>query len=533
MSDNIEALEVLENDEATSKASRESRSRREKDLQLLESIAGGLELFKGTDDTEYALLPNDGGRATAVYSRNLKNWLGSETYGRDENPVQPVTMDEFLDRLAARARFGGDERSVHVRVALKDTEVWLDLGGNEPSFVHVTPTGWSVLSNSPIAFKKSPQTRELPRPVHGGSVDELRPFVNAGSDEDFMLMVGWAIGVLVDDGPVPILALQGQQGSAKSTTAKVLARLLDDSASPLRAYPHDTDSLFIAATSRRVLAFDNLSRLSGERADDLCRIATGIATGKRRLYTDGEEHVIQTRNPVILNGIDTLAERPDLVSRTIVIELPAIPDIDRLPEREFWDRFEAARPRVLGAALDVVAAVLKNWDTTYAPNGARMADFVAHVTAAEDYLGWLEGSFADAYTSNQENSNQVALDSDPLSQALLDYMGSRTTGTVVEHTATQWCEKLEPHWPDRKKAFPGNAQMLSNRLKRLAPALRDIGVKVEWAKLTDRIRTRVIRVSCDEPAPVRELGKDMSAYEAMARLDLRKPPKGPAERTAQ
>jgi len=512
--DPVEALENLENESQRTGSGR--RSRRDRELAMLEELSTDLTLFKGTDDVEYALLPEDAGRATAVDSKGMRHWLGALTFARGAHPVMPKNMDEFIGRLSAQARHGGEERTVYTRTALVAQEVWLDLASSPPHFVHVTPEGWSVVEHSDVSFKKPANMRELLVPIGGGSVEDLLPFINTDSEDDFRLIVGWAIGVLVNEGPVPALALQGQQGSAKSTTAMVLVRLLDDSAVPLRAYPADTASLLIATTNSRILAFDNMSRIKPNQADDICRIVTGTAFGSRRLYTNGEEHVISAMNPLILNGIDQLAERADLISRTIVIELPPISDTDRLPEREFWDRFNRARPRILGALLDAVSSVLKNWDVSHAPGGARMADFVAHVSAAEDRLGWPNGSFADAYVANQQNANQAALDSDPLSQALLDHMGLPTTGNLAEHTPTQWLHLIENIWTDYRRQFPGNPQTLSNRLRRLAPAMRDVGVVVEHYRLTDRNRTRMIRVSCEDPPATSAHGKVLAKFDEAA-----------------
>ena len=513
MTDTPDGVEALENFEDQNRRTGRGRSRRDRELGMLEEISRDLTLFKGTDDVEYALLPEDGGRATVVDSRGMRHSLGARVFARGAHPVMPKHLDEFILRLAEQARHGGDERAVYTRAALVGQEVWLDLASSPARFVHATPEGWSVVDQSEVAFKKPANMRELLTPTSGGMVEDLEPFINTDGDDDFKLIVGWAIGALVNEGPVPALALQGQQGSAKSTTAMALVRLLDDSAVPLRAYPSDTTSLLIATTNSRVLAFDNMSRIKPPQADDICRIVTGTAFGSRRLYTNGEEHVISAMNPLILNGIDQLAERADLISRTILIELPPIADADRLPEREFWDRFNHARPRILGALLDAVSNVLKNWDVSHAPKGARMADFVAHVTAAEEYLGWPKGSFADAYVTNQQNANQAALDSDPLSQALLDYMGLSSVGNLAEHTPTQWLDQIEDQWTDNRRQLPGNSQTLSNRLRRLAPALRDIGVIVEHYRLTDRNRTRMIRVSCEHTPAVTAHGKVLARFD--------------------
>ena len=68
-------------------------------------------------------------------------------------------------------------------------------------------------------------------PSRDGSIDLLRPYVNL-TEADFRLMIAWLTAVLRPVGPYPILVLHGEQGSAKSTLAKVLRLLIDPQACP-------------------------------------------------------------------------------------------------------------------------------------------------------------------------------------------------------------------------------------------------------------------------------------------------------------
>lgn len=100
-------------------------------------------------------------------------------------------------------------------------------------------------------------------------------FLNVQSDQDFVLVVAWALAVLRNKGPYPALVLSGEQGSAKSTFSAILRALLDHSTAPLRALPREDRDLFIAASNGHVLTFDNVSGLPAWISDTLCRLATG------------------------------------------------------------------------------------------------------------------------------------------------------------------------------------------------------------------------------------------------------------------
>ena len=145
-----------------------------------------------------------------------------------------------------------------------------------------------MLSDSPVRFRRARGMNALPVPRRGGSIEALRPFLNVQGDEDFVLIVSWLVAALRPKGPYPVLVLQGEAGSAKSTAVRVLRALVDPNTSPLRSEPRETRDLMIAARNSWCIAFDNVSRLSPRLSDDLCRMATGGGFSTRQLYTDNE-----------------------------------------------------------------------------------------------------------------------------------------------------------------------------------------------------------------------------------------------------
>ena len=209
----------------------------------------------------------------------------------------------------------------------------------------------------------------------GGSVETLRSFLNVQSDTDFVLVVAWALAVLRNRGPYPVIVLSGEQGSAKSTFSAILRSLLDPNTAPLRALPREDRDLFIAASNGHVLAFDNVSGLPSWTSDTLCRLATGGGFAVRQLYTDQDEVLFDATRPVILNGIEDIVTRPDLADRAVFLTLEAIPEERRRSEAELWAAFDAERPCILGVLLDAAVQGLKMLPDTTLERLPRMADF--------------------------------------------------------------------------------------------------------------------------------------------------------------
>ena len=443
----------------------------------------------------------------------VRRWLSSLMYlGAGIAPGKEA-IDKALNILTARALFEGAARPVAVRVAPHPDGVLLDLGGDDWRGVLVTPDGWRAGPLSELAdgaaarFRRPKGLRPLPEPARGGSLDELRAFVNAPDDDAFLLLRCWLVAALRPGFPFPVLMLNGEQGSAKSSTAKALRELIDPNKAGLRRPPKSTEDLVLFAKNAHVLALENLSDLKPDLADDLCSVATGGGFGTRTLYTNDEEALFEFRRPVILNGIPTLADRPDLLDRAIPLSLPAfVPGgaRRRIGEAELWAAFEQARPRLLGALLDALAGALANLPAVDLPDPPRMADFAALAVAAEPPLGVPPGAFLAAYGRTRSAAHETALEAEALAVPVRD-LAARTaaTGEPWEGTPTDLLSTLSTIAdPDAvgRRGWPTAANVMSGRLTRIAPDLRAVGVSVEQVNVGPRKKSRGWRVGLIAPA---------------------------------
>jgi hypothetical protein len=264
-----------------------------------------------------------------------------------------------LDLLEARAQFDGPERAVHARIAEHAGHIYLDLADEQWRAVDIGPDGWRVIGCPPVRFRRRAGMLPLPVPQQGGSIESLNSFLNLASRDDFVLIVAWLLAVLRSGGPHPLLAISGEQGSAKTVLSKMLKALVDPNAASVRALPREERELMIAANNGYLLAFDNLSGLPVWLSDALCRLASGGSFAVRQLYTDDEEVLFEAARPILLNGIEEVVSRPDLGDRAIFLTLAPIGEAQRRPESELWREFEIARPRMLGALLDAAVHGLR------------------------------------------------------------------------------------------------------------------------------------------------------------------------------
>jgi len=423
-----------------------------------------------------------------VRSKGFRLWLRRRLREEQNKSAHSEAVSTAIEEIESKAYFDAPEADVFVRLGEHEDGIWLDLADENWRTVCVNASGWHLVEKTPpIRFIRSRGMLPLPAPERGGNVDDLRKFLNVSDDSDFVLLVGWLLACLRPRGPYPILCLYGEQGSAKSTACKMLRALVDPNSALLRGEPRDPRDLIITATNSWVLGYDNLSYVRPWLSDAFCRLSTGGGFATRELYTDREEVIFDAQRPLIMNGITDLANRSDLLDRTLAVTLSPIPETQRRDERTLWNSFHAARPKILGALLDAVAIGLADGGKTQLTRMPRMADFALWVAACEPGLGWPAGTFADAHAENRASANDTAIEASVVGEVLRTFMASRASW---EGTATELLGELEKIADERtrhRKAWPGSARKLSGDLRRIAPNLRAKGVRVEFKKSGKRL----------------------------------------------
>lgn len=454
-------------------------SQADKLVALVEETEG-LELFHDAEGEVYARLPVEDHRETwSINRKGFRQWLARRAHSEWSKVPNSQAMQDALTAIAGKALFDNEEHEVFLRVASHDGEVWVDLCDKGWNAVRVTAGGWTIVAGAdvPVRFVRRKGMLPLPAPERGGSIDELRPLVNMPDDRTWTLGVGWLVGAFRPMGPYAVLSVAGEQGSAKTTACRYFRGLVDPHLAPLRRPSKSERDLFIAAGNAWICAYNNVSGLPAGISDALCALATDGGFATRELYANDDEAIFSARRPVMLNGIDDPATRSDLLDRTLALVLPTIPEESRRSERELNAEYERVRPRVLGALLDAVSAALAAFDGVKLDSLPRIADLVIWVTAAEGSLGWEPGTFVDAVQGNRAGTHHDAISSSPIGEPLLALLQEgpfKGTATELHKVLTDRLgEKTHPKdWPK-----PGNG--MSSTLRRIAPNLRGIGVRVE------------------------------------------------------
>jgi hypothetical protein len=121
-----------------------------------------------------------------------------------------------------------------------------------------------------------------------------------------------------------------------------------------------------------------------------------------------------------------------------------------------------------------------------------MTDFATWAVAACPGLGITKGQFLEAYRGNRKSAVETALEASPVAAPLLKFLeaeGGEWSGTASDLLALLAAQVGDQ--AARSRDWPKRPHVLSGKLKRLAPALRKVGVSVE---LRHDGRQRVLRL---------------------------------------
>src|SRR5262249_3475167 len=158
----------------------------------LVALAADAEFFHPPDGEAWATTPVDGHREHwPLKVRAFRRWLIRRFYQQEKKVPGAQALQDALGVLEGKALFDGSEHPIFMRVAEHNGTIYLDLCNKQWEAIEISSTGWRVVANPPVRFRRAKGMLPLPHPVAGGTVKDLRRFVNVRSEEDWVLLVSW------------------------------------------------------------------------------------------------------------------------------------------------------------------------------------------------------------------------------------------------------------------------------------------------------------------------------------------------------
>ena len=460
------------------KAMRQLQQDRERQRLVNVFVDSDKALFRDANGEVFADLIADGHRETwpirsmefrgayiAFLQRQLDRLVGEGSilaigvkHAMSKNAINNV-LNEYEVRASSSL---ATRRDVFTRVAPHDDDIYIDLCNPNWEAIRVTASGWRIVESPPVRFRRPRGMLPLPYPERDGKIEALRPFFNLKTEADFTVVLGYIVAALRPYPPYAALNPVGPPGAAKTRLLRLIRRLVDPHVAETTPLPPSGEELFVSARNSHFLAFENVSYLSKKMSDNLCRMATGGSYRGRRRYTNTDENLHKGGRPIAFEGINNVVTEADMLDRLVAIEVERV---ERYQDDKVLDRaFDRARPRILGALLDLLVTGLHEEATVKLTLPApRMVGFVTWGVACG-----LPG-FERAYAANQQEAINTLLEYDPAAKAVRALMEGRKRW---HGTATKLLADLD------EVAGIKNARMLSDRLRLLTPMLATVGIHV-------------------------------------------------------
>jgi len=458
-------------------------------IDILIDIVEDIETYRTSMDETYVTIQiRENNENVNVKSERFKKWIVSQFYNIESKIPTNDNIAKIILLLESRAMNEVNEVLVERRCATVVNCIYYDLKDDSCNVVKVSRDGWEIIKDPPVIFARTKTMYRQVTPERNGNLDILDKWFRYKDENHLILQKVILVASLIPNIARPIQVLHGEKGSSKTSTMKLVRDIIDPAIVPVVSIPKTIDDLAVYISKNYVPCFDNIDTISNQVSDLLCIAVTGGGHTKRKLYTDDEEQVMFFQRFIVLNGINVVATRSDLLDRCILLELERIPPNERKEEKVLREEFDKDKPIILGAIFETLSKAMSIYDQVELNNLGRMADFTRWGYAIAEVLGIGGDKFLEAYLNNQNNANIEALESHPVGFAMYKFMEDKTvwsgspTKLLSELEIVAGFEKIDT----TNSNWAKTPNVLSRRLNEIKSNLLDLGIEFERSKGKNR-----------------------------------------------
>lgn len=307
------------------------------------------EFFHNELNEKYVAIKREGNPLVLkVNGQDYKSFLVKRFFKETKKAPSKDSINQAVSVLEALAQYDGEEINVAKRCTEREGAIYYDLGDKEWSFIKITTEGWKLDNSGQILFIRRKTMKPQVLPEEYDDISIINKHYRFKTDEDKILHTVSTVTKFLSIGN-PIIVYHGEKGASKTTTMRMDRSIVDPSARDVISMPKSSTDLSLVLHNNYLPCFDNIDSISAEKSDILCTAATGGGFSRRKLYTDDEENIYEYKVPVILNGINVVATRPDLLDRSLLLGL------ERISEEYVFKKIEE-----LVSNEAMIKAVVKN-----------------------------------------------------------------------------------------------------------------------------------------------------------------------------
>ncbi|MDH3611247.1 MAG: hypothetical protein OEM79_05740 [Nitrosopumilus sp.] len=399
--------------------------------------------------------------------------------------------EEILDKIASEAKWEGEEKAnIHNRIAHQNDCIYYDLAGEDGKLIKISKIGVEEINYQiglPI-FRLSASTQAQKEPIFGDS-ESLEKFSHLLRIKDSQIYQIHLVAMFLEHVPIPIMDFGGPAGSMKSTNSALTKRVIDPNGfkkeDNISSIPRSIDNMNLQLYNRYLIVYDNVSFITKEVSDTLCKAITGSSNSKRKLYSDMDEILLSIQRKLILNGIAPNFNQPDLQDRILSYERIPFEENDRLTEEEIEEKFQKLLPLILGqifTTLHQAMQTIHQIKKEIKPK-TRMADFEIWGEAISRALGYEPYSFLEKYHAKIKRKSIELVESQPLVKTIVKLL---EISPKYENSMERTLQDLKPiairlgiDVDYKYERFPKSSSKLSSELEIIQPHLTKLGIKYQ------------------------------------------------------
>jgi hypothetical protein len=452
---------------------------------------------------------NDHIECIPIESKRFKFLLRKEFFEIYGKSIPDERLERWINLIISQKIFDAStrQRELQLRVAKNDDGFYYDLTNPNWDIVKITSDGWQIIKNNEFPlFKRyernsSPQIYPLEDKANEGYFKEFLTLFNLRNQKDLLLFSVYLISALIPEIPKPILVISGNGGGAKTTTFTLLKNIIDPCSIDLLSFSPNKNDLIQSLEHHYVNYFDNVSYISHDVSDILCRAVTGSGNSKRELYTTDQDFIYKFKRMIGINGINIVTTKQDLLDRSLALKVERIPENKRRKEQEIKEKFDRLRPYTLGYIFDILVKFQRHQkehsEEKLLKELPRMADFAECGEIISRCLGNKDFEFINAYRENIDLQNEELIELHPVAEAVIILMEEKVfwmkSPTLLNKELADIMCQIDSAIL-RSKYWPKAPNQLTRQLNELTPILLKKNIEVVTG-IKDSFGKRCIRLT--------------------------------------
>lgn len=296
----------------------------------------------------------------------------------------------------------------------------------------------------------------------------------------------WVLGGLLHKGPWPLLLLEGEKGSGKTTAGRSVMQFVygpDAQVSSMPAKEEDFDAL---VTNVPMAVIDNVDSPAKWQQDKLAVTATGAEIPRRKLYSTNVMVNYPITARVILTSINPPFRRSDIADRMVVIKLKRFDTFGS--EEKRYAEIERKRDYLWTELVNEMNELIHTMKSGYTSESTlRMATYEETLNLiGENYE--LPNDIVEATVKGiMSRQNDFTTENSILAEIIDEYLDCKKDKEVKRITVTQLFRELQEmsSWENASTRYvlPRTSNVLGKELRSIAPGLkRKYGILVELAR---------------------------------------------------